>query len=109
MSIHSYEADATYERIFYEQRLDYMSISSRSGRAIAHDEEPAISSHSNSSETHTAGSAYTGYLLPRAEPRQGSPASDLSGLERAGNAVRGVAHAFFTWRKAVLSTRSINC
>ena len=62
MNIHSYEADATYERIFYEQRLDYMSISSRSGRAIAHDEEPAPSSHSNGSETHTAGSAHRAHI-----------------------------------------------
>ena len=30
---------ATCEHIFYERRLDYKSILSRSGRAVAHDEE----------------------------------------------------------------------
>ena len=34
------EAGATYEHIsFYERRLDHESILSRSGRAMAHDEE----------------------------------------------------------------------
>ena len=39
MNIHSLEAGATYEHIFYERRLDHGSILSRSGRAMAHDEE----------------------------------------------------------------------
>ena len=45
MDIYSLEAGATYEHIFYEQQRDNRSILSRSGRAIAHDEEP--SRHSN--------------------------------------------------------------
>ena len=36
---------ATYEHIFYERRLDYKSTLSRSGRAVAHDEERT--GHSN--------------------------------------------------------------
>ena len=36
---------ATYEHIFYEDQRDNWSILSRSGRAIAHDEEPPR--HSN--------------------------------------------------------------
>ena len=39
----SWSAGATYEHIFYmiffERRLDYKSILSRSGHAVAHDEE----------------------------------------------------------------------
>ena len=36
-----------YEHIFYERRLDYMSILSRSGHAVAHDEVTRSEGHSN--------------------------------------------------------------
>ena len=35
----SYEAGSTYEHILYEEQRDNWSILSRSGRAIAHDED----------------------------------------------------------------------
>ena len=47
MNIYSYEAGSTYEHIFYEEQRDNWSILSRSGHAVAHDEEPPRARHSN--------------------------------------------------------------
>ena len=82
MNIYSLEAGATYEHILYEQKRDNGSILSRSGRAIAHDEEP--SRHSNGWRI-----SFDRAIVnqKRKEMRRRSPASDLSGLEGGGNAV----------------------
>jgi len=79
MNIHSYEADATYERIFYEQRLDYMSISSRSGRAIAHDEEPAPSSHIRTVRRRTLRGAHIERTYGLSPSKSGAPPRGVDG------------------------------
>ena len=81
-NIYSLEAGATCEHIFYEQQRDNWSILSRSGRAVAHDEEP--SRHSNGWRI-----SFDRAIVnqKRKEMRRRSPASELSVLERDGNAV----------------------
>ena len=73
------------EHIFYEQRLDYESILSRSGRAVAARRQPVETEERvrKKSERHC-------FSASRAPP-------DLSGLERGGNAVP----AFQKFRLAV--------
>jgi hypothetical protein len=75
-------AGAAYEHNFYEQRLDYESILSRSERATAHDEEPPR--HFERSRTWED---FSISFQKRKEIRSASPASELSVLKRAGNAV----------------------